>query len=245
MKKIFISGSIELRQLHETVIASLNKLIEKRYQILIGDANGIDELVQNYLSKKNYHNVVVYSIFSMPRCISTQKFNTKTIAHDTSLKSEREKQIFKDIEMTKDCDICFVIWDGKSNGSYNNILRAIEYKKDIQVFLDNNFLSKEDITKNNITNIFNDRHEYSLTKYLDVVLKKHNQNIIKNTKQMKEILKEKGILSGENTYNAKYENMITIKINRGREVMKFKKELLDSCFLIDTSKKIEQTSLLE
>jgi len=245
MKTIFISGSISFKKIPLIIESAFNKLLKKQYQILVGDANGIDSLVQDFFKKKKWPNVIVYSIYSQPRVLKSKEFTFKKIEINISLQSkpEREKQIIKDQEMTKDSDISFVIWDGKSNGSYNNILRAIEYNKEIQVFLDNSFLSKEEITKENITNIFNERHEYSLTQYLNDILKKNHQNKIKTTKKMKEILQKKGILISNNSYDNKYEKYITVKNIRGHPVINYKKSLLDDVFKEFLEEKKEQISL--
>ncbi len=247
MKKIFISGSIELKILPKTIIEYLNKLIEKEYQILIGDAYGVDSLVQEFLKKKKLPNVIVYSIYSTPRVLKSTEFTTKKIEIESSLQSkpEKEKQTIKDIKMTEDSDISLIIWNGKSNGSYNNILRAIDKNKEVQIFLDNAFFKKEEITKENIANIFNDRHEYSLTQYLNDILKNSNQNNIKTTKEMKRILKEKGILTSDNSYDNKYEKDITTTYNRSRLVIKYKKNLLDKCFNEFLKEKREQISLFK
>ena len=50
------------------------------------------------------------------------------------LKNEREKQTYKDEAMSTDSDFSFVIWDGKSKGSFANILRAINSNKFAKVY---------------------------------------------------------------------------------------------------------------
>ena len=52
-------------------------------------------------------------------------------------KRESEKQQAKDQAMTKDCDYCLVIWNGRSKGSYANISRAKELKKGLKVVINN------------------------------------------------------------------------------------------------------------
>ena len=67
MKKVFVSGSMSIKKLDNLAIQSLNKIISKNIQVLVGDANGVDKLVQEYLSNKRYYNVIIYTIFDTPR----------------------------------------------------------------------------------------------------------------------------------------------------------------------------------
>jgi len=149
MKKVFISGSIEIKKLDNLVIESLNKIIENNLVVLVGDANGVDSLIQEFFARKNYFNVVVYTIFQTPRNLISSYFKVKNIK--TNLKG-RKAQEKKDEAMTIDSDYSFVIWNGKSKGSFNNILRALEMNKKVKVFYEKErrFLTKNEI---NITNI--------------------------------------------------------------------------------------------
>ena len=48
-------------------------------------------------------------------------------------------QTYKDEAMSNDSDFSFVIWDGKSKGSFANILRAIDSNKFAKVYYINNY----------------------------------------------------------------------------------------------------------
>jgi len=154
MKKVFISGSIDIKRLDELVINSLNKIISKNIQVLVGDANGVDSLVQKYLNKKNYTNVIIYTIFEKPRNILSSK--SKIMKINVKNLSGRKAQEKKDEAMTKDSDYSFVIWNGKSKGSFNNILRAIENNKKLKVYYtqEKRFLEKEELNIENIQKIY-------------------------------------------------------------------------------------------
>ncbi len=240
MKKIFISGSISLKKLDFKILASLDKIILKKYKVLVGDAFGIDSAIQEYLNQKQYFDVEVHSIYSQPRNIISSSFKTIKVDFDETLKSEREKQTFKDVFMTKNSDTSFVIWDGKSTGSFQNILRAINEKKEIIVFLDGNFLTKQATTKENITNIFESRHEYSLSEYL-----RENPKLqIKTVKILKEKLIEKGVLEkkqNEIIPTIKFKQFISEKYIRGRKILKFKKQIFNK--IIDSQVIIQQKQL--
>lgn len=63
MSKVFISGSISIKKLPACVEDSIKKIIDAKLEILVGDADGIDTMVQNYCKKLNYNAVTVYSIY--------------------------------------------------------------------------------------------------------------------------------------------------------------------------------------
>jgi len=60
---------------------------------------------------------------------------------------------------------------------------------------------------------------------------KEEKSKIKNIKKMRDILIKEGILNSENTINREYKNNIEIKINRGKQIIKFPKSILDKYFL--------------
>ena len=70
---VFISGSISIQILPQEVKNSIHKIIDNQMKILVGDANGIDSLVQDYCFSLGYFNVTIYSISSMPRYYNTPR----------------------------------------------------------------------------------------------------------------------------------------------------------------------------
>ena len=60
MEKIFIAGSISIKKLDESVTKRIDKMINQGYEIILGDADGIDKAVQNYLKIQGYNKVTVY-----------------------------------------------------------------------------------------------------------------------------------------------------------------------------------------
>lgn len=155
-KSVFISGSKSINSLDENIIESLENIIKKNIPVLIGDASGIDRIVQNYFSKKNYLNVTIYSIYNTPRYCVHNSFNKKQVHVPLKIKNEFEKQQEKDAAMTNESEYSFVIWDEKSRGSYSNIIRALELNKKTKIYsnLKTIFFEKEEILIENIENIF-------------------------------------------------------------------------------------------
>ena len=86
--------------------------------MLVGDANGIDTAVQEYLNLKQYSNVTVYCINNPGNNIGNWKI--KSISSEGTISFS--EYVKKDIAMAKDTDFGFMIWNGKSNGTLNNTL---------------------------------------------------------------------------------------------------------------------------
>ena len=103
-----------------------------RPQILVGDAPGVDSQVQNYLKKKGYMNVVVYTASGTPRYQADTRWRTKSVS---SKYPEGSKAILasKDKAMTRDATKGFAITipDG-STVTRNNIKRLQSQGKTIK-----------------------------------------------------------------------------------------------------------------
>ena len=57
MNSVFISGSSSIKDLPKDVIKSLENIIDKGFEIFVGDAKGVDTLIQQYFYKRNYTNI--------------------------------------------------------------------------------------------------------------------------------------------------------------------------------------------
>jgi len=60
MTTVFIGGSRAISRLNKTIRQQLDELIAKNCEFYIGDANGADRAVQQYLEEKHYRNVTVF-----------------------------------------------------------------------------------------------------------------------------------------------------------------------------------------
>lgn len=67
MKIVMISGSRSVNELPSPTLDSLNKIIDLKFDIVVGDCSGVDKLIQEYLYNHNYQNVTVYHINNKPR----------------------------------------------------------------------------------------------------------------------------------------------------------------------------------
>ena len=117
--KVFISGSISKKTLDENDIAYMEQIVEGKRTILIGDADGVDRAVQQYLFEQNYQNVIVYFSGENVRH-NIGNWQTKQIPNPDNLTGKPRYQL-KDKAMADDCDCGMMFWDGKSKGTQDNI----------------------------------------------------------------------------------------------------------------------------
>ncbi|MBP9566886.1 MAG: hypothetical protein KBE02_06405 [Sulfurospirillum sp.] len=247
--KVFISGSISIKKLPIEVKNSINKIIEKNIEILVGDASGIDTLVQEYCSSLNYFNVTVYSIYAHPRYKANENFRTKYIEVNHDIKKERNRQEFKDNAMTIDSEFLLTIWDGRSEGSYSNILRGLAHGKKIKVYLSNKdlFLNQNEITTKNIEFIYRENNGYTASEVVEY-LKNEAEEIFQKTQDLNRYLIQKLVIQKNNEIyipTNQYESLFIIDKYHGKiKGIKFKNEFL--AWLekhIKEEKKPQQSSL--
>ncbi|MDO5090800.1 MAG: hypothetical protein Q4D61_04580 [Cardiobacteriaceae bacterium] len=198
-KKVFISGSINIKVLPCEVTKSLYNIINNGLLVLVGDAEGIDFAVQKFFQKHSYNNVTVYSIYKRPRNIASQNFAKKIVDVDLTIKSEREKQTRKDYVMTEDSDFSLVVWDGESSGSYENIIRSIKSKKGVKVFLKNqgdfHQVEKGKVTIPEIESIYRDNNGFEAREVVDIL--REDKIVVEATKDVRsfnKFLVEKNII---------------------------------------------------
>jgi len=125
--KIFIGGSRKISRLNEAIRNRLNNIISKKFIVLIGDANGADKAVQNFFYGSNYAEVFVYCSGSTCRN-NIGDWRTINVEAPSNAKGLKFYMI-KDSKMSEDADYGFMLWDGKSTGTINNILNLLKQKK--------------------------------------------------------------------------------------------------------------------
>lgn len=241
-KRIFISGSMSFQTLPILVIKTLEKIIKStEYSLLIGDAKGVDMLIQKKCTETNFFDCTIFSVQEIPRNFTSDQFMFEHVFSDE--KNPRKKQEEKDKVMTEKAGKLFVVWDGESKGSYHNILRGLRLKKHVEVFLKNRFLSQSEITVSNIKNIFENNSYFSASE----ILKSNVISSLKTVSQFQINLVQKNILhtQGKEYFpNPQFENLIKISIIRGKRILKYKKNILEKAGLVsygdnNTSQKTE------
>lgn len=136
--KVFISGSISIKYLSQIAIQKINNIMAKGLTVLIGDANGADRIIQEYLYKNHYQNVIVYYAGQKIRN-NIGKWTTENIP---ALGLEgRAKFTIKDLRMAEDSDFGLMIWDGISKGTNNNINKMLSLGKHFYIIRDNEIIT--------------------------------------------------------------------------------------------------------
>src|SRR5579864_1646878 len=131
MTVVFIGGSRAVSRLSVAILERLDDLIQKKCQILIGDANGADKAVQQYLADRDYRNVIVF-------CAGSCRNNFgKWEVREIEAHSSRKDFLYyatKDVAMAREAKCGVMLWDGKSKGTLHNILNLIGAEKKVLVY---------------------------------------------------------------------------------------------------------------
>jgi hypothetical protein len=112
--KVVISGSRSIKELPAEAKSRLQAIIDLNAEILVGDAPGVDSLVQEFLVQQQYQRVCVYFAYAKARN-NVGGFKTQ---NGYSSYIERDKA------MCQAADFGLAIWDGKSAGTKGNIERV-------------------------------------------------------------------------------------------------------------------------
>lgn len=132
MTTVFVSGSRKISRLNKEIRDRLQNVIDQRFAVIIGDANGADKALQKYFSEIHYQNVIVFCSGNSCRN-NLGNWNIKRVFVDPKLKG-REFYTQKDKEMAAEADYGFVLWDGKSPGSFNNIMELLKRNKKALIY---------------------------------------------------------------------------------------------------------------
>ena len=133
MTKVFIAGSRQISRFPAEVRQRIDTMIEKEFQILVGDANGADKAVQRYLAAKAYPTVLVHCM---------EKHCRNNLGHWPTREvvappGARGFDYFsaKDRVMAEAADYGLMLWDGKSKGTINNIVNLARRGKVVVVYV--------------------------------------------------------------------------------------------------------------
>jgi hypothetical protein len=133
MKKVFIGGSRRLSRLDKDVKSRLDNIIEKRFTVVVGDANGADKAVQRYLASTGYQQVVVFCMSGECRN-NVGHWPTREVG---ATPGARGFAYFskKDRVMGEEADYGLMLWDGRSRGTLTSILDLVRQGKPVLVYI--------------------------------------------------------------------------------------------------------------
>ena len=132
MTTVFIGGSRSITRLNDTIRSRADNIMRQRFAIVIGDADGADKEVQSYLAEKAYRDVVVYCMGNDCRN-NVGSWPVEQIYADNKIK-DFAYYTTKDAKMAQVASYGFMIWDGESKGTLNNILNLLQLQKNILVY---------------------------------------------------------------------------------------------------------------
>jgi len=132
--RVFISGSIAIKNINKLVIDYIESIIEQECSIFVGDSNGVDRLIQQILIDRDYKNIKVYCTGNYPRN-NIGKWEIVSV-YTSHKPNTRLYFTVKDLEMTKHCDYGFMVWDLKSVGTLSNVYELVKREKMSVVFVD-------------------------------------------------------------------------------------------------------------
>ena len=127
--KVFISGSIELinpSKARDLIPSLLSQNIVDNDILLIGDCDGFDRLVQEYLASEGYKRVLLYYVDEEPRN-NVGSFKTYKVE---GTQSDKDKVV------AHHCDVGLCYWNGSSAGVQANINRLERMEKPCKVIIE-------------------------------------------------------------------------------------------------------------
>src|SRR5262245_32341408 len=130
-KHVFIGGSRRISRLNAELRERLDRIVEKQLHVLVGDANGADRAVQQYLRDCGYSNVDVFCVAGHCRN-NVGGWPVQEIPAPKGLRGA-ELYTVKDRVMTDRSECGLMLWDGKSSGTLANVVRLIEQQKPVVV----------------------------------------------------------------------------------------------------------------
>ncbi len=129
--KIFIGGSRAFSRLNAIIRDRLDDVMKKGCTVLIGDANGGDKAVQQYFADRHYSAVIVYCMESCRNNVGD--WPTRSI-EPPSGSTGFSYYSAKDLVMSQEAGCGLMLWDGKSKGTLQNMLRLIGARKPTLVY---------------------------------------------------------------------------------------------------------------
>jgi len=130
---VFVAGSRQISRLPAEVKNRLDTMVEKGFQILVGDANGADKAVQRYLADKAYPNVLVHCMKDHCRN-NVGNWPTRQVVAPRGAKGFDYYSV-KDRAMAEAAEYGLMLWDGKSKGTVNNVVNLFRDHKPVVVYV--------------------------------------------------------------------------------------------------------------
>lgn len=138
---VFIAGPRAITKLSDSVCDRLHNIVANNITVLVGDANGVDKSIQQYFYTLSYKNVVVYSSGTKSRN-NIGEWQVESISVPSNVRGF-EFYAEKDKAMATKSDYGFMLWNGESKGTLNNMINLVGMNKKVLVYFTpkNDFIS--------------------------------------------------------------------------------------------------------
>lgn len=133
MTTVFIAGSMNIKHLDLKVRERIDNIVASKLDVTVGDADGADTSIQQYLVSLGYSKITVYCSGSNPR-----NNIGDWVVHFVETKHAQGSRSFftaKDLVMAEVADFGLMIWDTKSTGTLSNVIELLARKKKSVVFV--------------------------------------------------------------------------------------------------------------
>lgn len=133
MTTVFIAGSITIKQLDFKVQERIMNILHQEFDVIVGDADGVDASIQQFLVNELYQRVTVFCTGDTPR----NNVGKWTVHPVTTYHKPGSRAYFtaKDVAMAEAADTGLMIWDAKSTGTLSNVIELLNRKKAAWVFV--------------------------------------------------------------------------------------------------------------
>jgi hypothetical protein len=133
MTSVFISGSMSIKNLDSNVKKRIDNIIASNFHIILGDADGVDASIQEFLVERKATLVTVYCSGPQPRnnlgAWPVMRIDTKNAP------GTRAFFTAKDLKLADDADYGMMIWDTKSTGTLSNVVELLARNKKSVVYI--------------------------------------------------------------------------------------------------------------
>jgi hypothetical protein len=124
---------MKIKNLDKTFLERIASALDTEFDVVVGDADGADAAIQEYLFKRGAKGVTVYCSGSTPRN-NLGGWNTKNVFPSAGA-GTRAFYTAKDLEMAAAADYGLMMWDSKSTGTLSNVLEMLRRGKKSVVFV--------------------------------------------------------------------------------------------------------------
>ena len=132
--KVFIAGSRHLPRLSKDVKHRISSIVDRGFTIIVGDANGADKAVQQYLNEVGYRHVIVFCTEGNCRN-NVGNWPARAIPAANPARRDFDYYRAKDQAMVEEADYGLMLWDCESRGTLTNIVSLVQRHRPLVVYL--------------------------------------------------------------------------------------------------------------